>query len=104
MFVANGPKWPLALRGLIWVNDGAAFSGHHFQMLFSRRELLLGAAKTAVFCLSLPHSPALAAERFANPLKIPALIEGNPGEGGKLFELGVQAGTSKFLPSVSTPT
>ena len=73
-------------------------------MAFSRRNLLLGAVTTAVFGLNLPRSLALATEHFANPLKIPALIEGNPGEGGKLFELGIQAGTSKFLPGVATPT
>src|SRR5512139_995041 len=73
-------------------------------MLFSRRELLLGAATTAVFGLNLPRSSAFAAERLANPLKIPALIEGTSADGGKLFELDIQAGTSKFLPGVSTPT
>ena len=73
-------------------------------MAFSRRKLLLGAATTAVFSFKLPRSLAFAAERFASPLKVPALIEGNPGEGGKLFELGIQAGTTKFLPGVSTPT
>jgi len=73
-------------------------------MVFSRRELLLGAATTAVSGLSLPSRLAFAAGRFANTLKIPTLIEGKPGEGGKLFELGVQAGMSKFLPDVSTPT
>ena len=57
-----------------------------------------------MFGFKLPRSLAFAAERFASPLKVPALVEGNPGEGGKLFELGIQAGTSKFLPGVSTPT
>ena len=73
-------------------------------MAFSRRNLLLGAAAGTVFGINLPRSSAFAAEQFANPLKIPALIEGKPSKDGKLFELGIQAGTSKFLPGLSIPT
>ena len=73
-------------------------------MAISRRNLLLGAATTAVTGLNLARGLAFAIEHFANPLKIPALIEVAPGEDGKLLELGIQRGTSKFLPGVSTPT
>src|SRR4051812_31425142 len=73
-------------------------------MDISRREILYGAAATVVGALNLPHCRATAAGRFINPLKIPKLIEGVAGPNGKLFELDIMAGTSMFLPELSTPT
>lgn len=73
-------------------------------MTFSRRNFLMGATATTIGFLNLPRGHAVAAERFANPIKIPALIEGKPGAAGKLYELGIGAGISKFLPGTSTPT
>jgi blue copper oxidase len=69
-------------------------------MLFSRRSLLLGAGASTIGGFNMP---CLAAAR-RNPLAIPKLIEGAPGATGKLYELETTAGTSNFLPGLSTPT
>jgi blue copper oxidase len=69
-------------------------------MLFSRRSVLLGAGASAVGGFNMP---CLAAAR-RNPLAIPKLIEGAPGATGTLYELETTAGTSNFLPGLSTPT
>ncbi len=72
--------------------------------MISRRDFVRGmTAATATF-LGLPRVRASESERFANPLKIPALLEGTAGADGKIYELGVAAGKSEFLPGLSTPT
>ncbi len=73
-------------------------------MLFSRRNLLRGAGATALGVLALSRRRAWAAGRMANPLKIPPLLEGTAGPAGKLYELNLAAGTSGFLPGLTTPT
>ena len=72
-------------------------------MISSRRNFLLGAAAAT---LALPNlsGRAPAAERFANTLKIPTVLDGKAGAAGKLYELDIGAGTSTFLPGTSTPT
>jgi FtsP/CotA-like multicopper oxidase with cupredoxin domain len=74
-------------------------------MVISRRNFLKGttAAATATF-LSQPQIHAAETGHFANPLKIPALLEGAPGAEGKIYDLSVAAGKSEFLPGISTPT
>ncbi|MDO9059635.1 MAG: multicopper oxidase domain-containing protein [Bradyrhizobium sp.] len=42
--------------------------------------------------------------RFANPLRIPPLLEGVPGTDGKVYDLNVAPGKSEFLSGRSTPT
>lgn len=72
-------------------------------MVLSRRNFIVGAAATA---LALPSGRVRAAERFVNPLRIPALLEGRKGDSAaaRLFELDISSGTSNFLPGLSTPT
>jgi FtsP/CotA-like multicopper oxidase with cupredoxin domain len=52
----------------------------------------------------MTNAPFQAHSLFANPLKIPVLIEGTTGGGGKLFELNVATGKIEFLLGISTPT
>ncbi len=73
-------------------------------MMFSRRDLVLGTSATALSILGRSRR-VRAATRFINPLKIPPLIEGNySGAGNRHYALDIAAGTSKFLPGLSTPT
>ena len=51
---------------------------------------------------ALPLCARAAATR-RNALKIPKLIEGTTGN-GKIYELGIEAGNTRFLPGLSTPT
>jgi FtsP/CotA-like multicopper oxidase with cupredoxin domain len=74
-------------------------------MAISRRVFLQsGAAAGAATVFAGSSLSASEAGRFANPLKIPALLEGAAGADGKTFDLAVGRGTSEFLPGVSTPT
>ena len=73
-------------------------------MIISRRKLLMGATVATASILSLPRIRASAAGPFANPLKLPVLIEGTTGAGGKLFQLDVAAGKTEFLAGIITPT
>jgi blue copper oxidase len=72
-------------------------------MLLSRRNFMTGAAATA---LALPCGHVRAADRFVNPLGIPALLEGKKDDGADTlrFDLTIASGTSNFLPGLSTPT
>lgn len=71
--------------------------------MISRRGIL-GAAVATVASLNSLRCQAVSRERLQNPLKIPALLEGAPESGQKIYELVVAAGRSEFLPDVSTPT
>lgn len=73
-------------------------------MSVSRRSFLRGATAAAATFLGQPQIRASETRRFVNPLKIPALLEGAPGAGGKLYELSIAAGKSEFLPGILTPT
>ncbi len=74
-------------------------------MTISRRVFLRGgAAAGAATVLAGPRASASEAGRFANPLKIPPLLEGTAGGQGKTFGLAIGAGRSQFLPGVTTPT
>jgi FtsP/CotA-like multicopper oxidase with cupredoxin domain len=42
--------------------------------------------------------------RFANPVHIPALLEGQAGPAGKTYDLAITASRSEFIPGKSTPT
>jgi FtsP/CotA-like multicopper oxidase with cupredoxin domain len=71
----------------------------------SRRVLLQGAAAAAgAAALEGPQLLASEAGRFANPLRIPALLDGVAGPDGKTFDLAVTSGSSRFLPGLATPT
>ena len=71
--------------------------------MISRRGILLGAAAGAAL-LTASRRGLAAAGRFANPLKVPPLLEGTSGADGKIYELGVASGKSEFLSGISTPT
>src|SRR5262245_7092533 len=74
-------------------------------MAISRRVFLRsGAAAGAATFLAGPRLFASEAGRFANPLKIPPLLEGAATQEGKIYGLTVGAGRSQFLPGLSTPT
>jgi blue copper oxidase len=73
-------------------------------MTISRRVLLRRGAAAAATVLTGPELFASEAGRFANPLRIPPLLEGIVGPGGKTFDLAIAAGRSQFLPGASTPT
>ena len=64
---------------------------------------MTGATATA---LALPCGHVRAADRFVNPLGIPALLEGKKDGGADTlrFDLAIASGTSNFLPGLSTPT
>ena len=70
-------------------------------MMPSRRDFVLGAIAT-VLGTALPVRVRAAAYK-TNPLKLPELIEGTIGA-DKIYELGIAAGNSTFLPGLSTPT
>src|SRR5579885_1022619 len=73
-------------------------------MTWSRRELILGAGATlgaVAFAAVRPR----AANRFNNALKIPPLLDGSKAaDGARFYDLALTAGTSNFLPGLSTPT
>jgi FtsP/CotA-like multicopper oxidase with cupredoxin domain len=69
--------------------------------MLSRRNFVLGASGMALNA-ALPLCARAAATR-RNALKIPKLIEGTTGN-GKIYELGIEAGNTRFLPDLSTPT
>lgn len=73
-------------------------------MTISRRSFFGGASAAAAFFLSQPPVFALETGRFANPLKIPSLLEGAPGVDGKTYDLNVVAGKSEFLTGLPTQT
>jgi FtsP/CotA-like multicopper oxidase with cupredoxin domain len=73
-------------------------------MTISRRSLLRGATTAAAAFLSQPRLFALETGRFANPLKIPSLLEGAPGVDSKTYELNVAAAKSEFFAGLSTQT
>jgi FtsP/CotA-like multicopper oxidase with cupredoxin domain len=74
-------------------------------MTISRRHFLRsGAAAGAASVLAGPQVFASEDGRFANPVRIPPLLEGTVGPEGKTYDLSVAAGKSQFLRSVSTPT
>jgi FtsP/CotA-like multicopper oxidase with cupredoxin domain len=74
-------------------------------MAISRRVFLQsGAAAGAATVFAGPRLSASEVGRFANPLKVPVLLEGVAGPDGKTFDLAVGSGRSEFLPGVSTPT
>lgn len=70
-------------------------------MILSRRDFIVGAAATM---LALPSGRVRAAEGFVNPLRIPSLLESRKDAGARHFDLDIRAGTSNFLPGLSTPT
>ncbi len=72
--------------------------------MISRRSVLLGATAAGAALLMASRSGLAAAGRFANPLRIPPLLEGVPGTDGKIFDLNVASGKSEFLSGISTPT
>ena len=72
--------------------------------MISRRGILWGATAASAAILCRPSVGLAEAGRFVNPLKIPALLEGTPGSGGKIYDLSVASGKSEFLPGMSTPT
>ena len=43
-------------------------------------------------------------QQFANPLRIPPLLEGTPSPAGRVFDLAAVDGRSDFFAGVSTPT
>ena len=73
--------------------------------MFSRRGFVLGTGAIALDVLN-PPPRARAASRFVNPLKIPTLIDGKPdgADADRHYDLDIAAGTSNFLPDLSTPT
>jgi blue copper oxidase len=73
-------------------------------MTISRRSFLAGATAAAAVVLGQPRVFALEPGRFANPLKIPSLLEGAAGLDGQTYELNVVAGKSEFLTGLSTQT
>jgi FtsP/CotA-like multicopper oxidase with cupredoxin domain len=73
-------------------------------MMISRRDFVRGATVASATFLSQPRVRASETGRFANPLKIPALLDGTLGSDGKIYELRIEAGESKFLPGSTTPT
>jgi blue copper oxidase len=75
-------------------------------MIFSRRDLLARAGVSALSLFSPLGRRGHAATRFVNPLKIPALIEGKQGGDtrNRHYDLDIDAGTSNFLPELTTPT
>lgn len=75
-----------------------------FGHMISRRGILLGATAAGAALLTASRPGAAAAGRFANPLKVPPLLEGVPGADGKIYELRVASGKSEFLSGISTPT
>ena len=81
----------------------ASLSFRSGQMI-SRRSVLWGATAAGAALLMPSRSSLAAAGRFANPLRIPPLLEGMPGTGGKVYDLNVTSGKSEFLSRVSTPT
>ena len=72
--------------------------------MISRRGILLGATAAGAALLTTWRPGAAATDRFANPLKVPPLLEGVSGVDGKTYELTVASGTSEFLRGLSTPT
>jgi len=72
--------------------------------MVSRRGILLGATAAGAALLMASRRGLAAAGRFANPLKVPALLEGTSGADGKVYELNVASGKSEFLSGISTPT
>ena len=72
--------------------------------MVSRRDILLGAAAAGAALLTRSRIGAAEASRFANPLKIPPLLEGVTGANGKIFDLNVTSGRSEFLTGISTAT
>lgn len=72
--------------------------------MISRRGILWGATAASAAILCRQSVGSAEAGRFVNPLKIPALLEGTPGSGGKIYDLSVASGKSEFLPGMSTPT
>ena len=73
-------------------------------MTISRRGILLGATAASAVLLTRSRSGSAQAGRFANPLKIPPLIEGVTEANGKVYDLNVAYGKSEFRAGVSTPT
>lgn len=72
--------------------------------MISRRGILLGATAAGAAFLLASRSGLAAAGRFANPLRIPPLLEGTAGADGKVYDLNVASGKSEFLSGISTPT
>jgi FtsP/CotA-like multicopper oxidase with cupredoxin domain len=74
-------------------------------MTISRRVLLgSGAAAGVAAVLKGPWLLASDAGRFANALRIPAILEGSDARDGRTFNLAIASGRSEFLPGVSTST
>ena len=74
-------------------------------MTISRRVLLAsGAAAGVAAALEAPWLLASDAGRFANALRIPAILEGSDARDGRTFNLAIASGRSEFLPGVSTST
>jgi blue copper oxidase len=72
--------------------------------MISRRSVFLGAMATGAAFLMASRPCQAVAGRFANPLRIPPLLEGVPGTDGKSYDLDVTSGKSEFRPGISTPT
>ncbi|MGI9520306.1 MAG: multicopper oxidase domain-containing protein, partial [Hyphomicrobiaceae bacterium] len=75
----------------------------------SRRHFIqlsvVGSAMAVGGGLWLAHnSQAVAANRFANVLRIPPLLEGRDRSGRKHFDLSVQDGHTEFFEGTLTPT
>jgi FtsP/CotA-like multicopper oxidase with cupredoxin domain len=73
-------------------------------MTISRRAFVRSGAAAAATAFAGPQLFASEAGRFANPLRIPPLLEGVVSPTGKSYDLAVAAGRSQFLPGTSTPT
>jgi blue copper oxidase len=74
------------------------------RMTISRRGILLGATAAGAALLTRSRIGAAEARRFVNPLRIPPLLNGEPGPDGKIYDLNVASGKSEFLSGTSTPT
>lgn len=68
------------------------------------KTILLGSAALGGSLARPWRAFAQGADRFPNPLKIPALLEGMLQDGVRQYDLQLQEGVSQFLPGKSTPT
>ncbi len=72
--------------------------------MISRRGILWRATAAGAALLTASRPAMAAAGRFANPLRVPPLLDGVPGADGKVYDLTVASGKSEFLSGVTTPT
>ncbi len=74
--------------------------------MVSRRSTLKGLSLALAGGVLLPRWPAIAQgpDPFPTPLRLPPLLEGVMRDGVREFDLRLQTGESRFLPSLVTPT